>query len=61
MSEEIKSGKEILDNFFKEIATLPDVEKNVINVITGMYKEGKLSEKNISNALLALREQPNND
>jgi len=61
MSDEIKSGKEILDDFFEEIDNLPDVDKNVINVITGMYKEGKLSEKNISNALLALREQSNND
>jgi len=61
MSDDIKSGKEILDDFFREIESLPDVDRNVVNVITGMYKEGKLSEKNISNALLALREQSNND
>ncbi len=61
MSEEIKSGKEILDDFFEEIDSLPDVDRNVVNVITGMYKEGKLSEKYISNALLALREQSNID
>lgn len=61
MSEEIKSGKEILDNFFEEIATLPNVDKNVVNIITDLYKEGKLTEKYISNALLALREQSNND
>jgi len=61
MSEEIKSGKEILDDFFDEITKLPDVDKNVINIIAGLYKEGKLSEKNISNALFDLREQSNDD
>ncbi len=61
MSEEIKSGKEILNAFFEEINSLDDVDKNIIDAITGMYKEGKLSEKNISNALLELREKPDND
>ncbi|MBU0711518.1 hypothetical protein KKA87_06300 [bacterium] len=61
MSEEIKSGKEILDDFFDEITKLPDVDKNVVNIITDLYKERKLSEKNISNALLELREKIDNE
>ena len=60
MSEEIKSGKEILDDFFEEITRLQNVDVNVVNIITNLYKEGKLSEKSISNALLNLREKPNN-
>ena len=61
MSNEIKSGKQILDEFFQEIKSLPDVDKNVVNTITDLYEEGKLTERNLSNALLELREKSDND
>jgi len=60
MSEEIKSGKEILDEFFIEIDTFDDIDKNIVKIITGLYKENNLSEKSISNALLDLREKTDN-
>ena len=61
MSNEIKSGKQILDEFFQEIKSLSDVDKNVINTIIDLYEEGKLTERNLANALLELREKSDND
>ena len=60
MSDEIKSGKQILDEFFRDIKRLSDVDEDVVNTIIELYKEDKLSEKNLSNALLELRERPEN-
>jgi len=61
MSDEIKSGKQILDEFFREIKDLPEIDENVVNTIIDLYEEGKLSEKNLANALLELREKSDND
>jgi len=61
MSNEIKSGKQILDEFFQEIKSLPDVDINVVNTIIDLYEEGKLTERSLSNALLELREKSDND
>ena len=61
MSDEIKSGKQILDEFFQEIKSLPEIDENVVNTIIDLYGEGKLSERNLANALLELREKPVNE
>ena len=61
MSNEIKSGKQILDEFFQEIKSISDVDKNVVNTIIDLYEEGKLTERNLANALLELREKSDND
>jgi len=61
MSDEIKSGKQILDEFFQEMKVIPEIDENVVNTIIGLYAEGKLSEKNLANALLELREKSDND
>ena len=61
MSDEIKSGKQILDEFFREIKELPEIDENVVNTIIDLYEEGKLSEKNLANALLELREKSDNE
>lgn len=61
MIEEIKSGKQILDEFFLEIKEIPDLDYKVINSIIELYNTDKLSDKNISNALLELREKTLNE
>ncbi len=61
MNDEIKSGKQILDEFFQEIKGRPEIDENVVNTIIDLYEEGKLSEKNLANALLELREKSDND
>lgn len=61
MSEDIKSGKQILDEFFQEIKNMPDIDEDVVKSIINLYESGKLSDKNVSNALLDLREKPANE
>jgi predicted RNA-binding protein with RPS1 domain len=61
MSDEIKSGKQILDEYFQEIKSMLNVDENVVNCIIDLYETGKLSDKNLSNALLELREKPANE
>jgi hypothetical protein len=57
MSEEIKSGKQILDEFFQEIKNIPDLDQEVVGALIVLYQSEKFSDKNLSNALLALREK----
>lgn len=61
MSDEIKSGKEILDEFFREIKDIPDIEESVVDKIIELYNSENLSQKNLDNALLELREKADND
>lgn len=61
MKTEIKSGKQILDEFFTDIKNLKKVDERVVNIITELYEEDKLSDSNLSNALLELRERPNDE
>jgi len=59
--DEIKSGKEILDDFFHTADEIPGVDKGIAAVLKELYNEDKLSHKNLSNALFELREEANND
>ncbi len=43
MSDQVKSGKEILDDFFKEIQNIPHVVKSIAQSLTTLYEQGKLS------------------
>ncbi len=55
-NNQIKSGKEILDNFFQTIGSIPGVDKDVAKMLLTLYQSNKLSNINISNAILKLRE-----
>lgn len=61
MSDEIKSGKEILDEFFREIKDISDIEESVVDKIIKLYNSENLSQKYLENALLELREKADND
>ena len=52
----VKSGKEILDEFFNGILNISDVDKKMASEIKKMYEEGKLTNTNLSNKLVSLRE-----
>lgn len=56
MNKDIKSGKEILDEFFARIENIPDINKPIADILKELYQQGKLSDKNIYNALLKQRE-----
>ncbi len=57
MDKQVKSGKEILDDYFGNIVSLIGVDKEIAEKILELYKAGKLTSTNISNALAKLREE----
>lgn len=56
MSTEIKSGKEILDEFFEDIKTDEKLDQDVAAAIVDLYESGKLTDRNLTNTLSELRE-----
>jgi len=56
MSDQIKSGKEVIDEFFAEILNTEGVDKKTVEVLAALYKEGKLTDRNIQNALDKLQQ-----
>lgn len=57
MDKEIKSGKQILDEFFNSLKEIPDVTDDVANVLLELYLSNRLTAKNLANALLEIREE----
>ena len=51
MSDEIKSGKEVIDEFFAEIMNIEGVDKKIVEKITTLYREGNLTDTKIQNAM----------
>ena len=57
MSEEIKSGKDVIDEFFSEIYNIDNVDEMTVEALVSLYDEGKLTDKNIQNAMEDLVQQ----
>jgi flagellin-specific chaperone FliS len=57
MEEKVKSGKEILDDFFNDINDIPDVDKEIAEMLSDLYQNGKLTDVNVKNELQKLREK----
>lgn len=57
MAKPVKSGKEILDDFFNEIAQIKDVDQQLAASLAALYQEGKLTDTSIKNELFKLRDQ----
>ena len=55
MEKKIKSGKEILDDFFGSISQIENVDKALAESLNNLYKDGKLTDTNIKNKLSELR------
>ena len=61
MTDRIRSGQEVLDEFFTEIASIEGVDQDVANIVISLYREGKLSDTNLSNELARIREGKTSD
>jgi len=61
MDKSVKSGKEILDDFFNNLLNVPNVDKKLAAELKKMYEEGEFSSANLSNKLDSLREEEIND
>lgn len=55
MAETVKSGKEILDEFFTGIESIENVDPNIAAMIKQLYDEDKLTDANVKNELQRLR------
>jgi hypothetical protein len=55
--ENVKSGKQILDDFFNEIENLPNVDKDIAKLFATLYSQNKFTDVNIKNELQKLREK----
>jgi hypothetical protein len=51
MAKKVKSGKEILDDFFENIENIPNVDKDIAIMLTNLYKQSKLTDTNVKNEL----------
>lgn len=60
MDNNVKSGKEILDDFFTNISKIQNVDKGLAESLSNLYKQGKLSDTNVKNELSNLREKDAN-
>ncbi|MGB3063180.1 hypothetical protein [Sphingobacterium thalpophilum] len=58
--DKVKSGKEILDDFFKEISSIENVDKMIAESLTELYTNGKLTDKNVVNELQKIRTDNDN-
>lgn len=61
MDNPVKSGKEILADFFNHLSNIPNVDKKLALAIKEMYESERLSSTNLSNKLLSLREEEIDD
>lgn len=57
MDKNIKSGKEILDDFFKEILDNESIDKKLAATLADLYDQGKFTDSAVKNALYTLRNQ----
>ena len=57
MENEIKSGKEIVDDFFTNIKQLPNIDQEIASLFSSLHKEERLTDTNVKNGLQKIREQ----
>ncbi len=51
MDKKIKSGKDVIEEFFSEIYNIENVDEKTVELLVNLYSEDKLTDKNIQNAL----------
>lgn len=56
MAEKVKSGKEILDDFFNGIEEIENVDTDIAKMLIELYQNDKLTDTNVKNELQKLRD-----
>ena len=56
MAEKVKSGKEILDDFFNGIEEIKNVDTDIAKMLSELYQNDKLTDTNVKNELQKLRD-----
>ena len=57
MSDETKSGREVIDEFFAEILNIEGVDEKTVKKLVSLYSEKKLTDTNIQNAMEQLLQE----
>ena len=57
MENNVKSGQEVLNDFFDTLEEIPNVDKSIAEILKKLYQDGKLTDTGITNALQELREK----
>jgi hypothetical protein len=57
MDKKVKSGKEILDEFFATISSLENVDKELAVSLASLYQQGKLTDTNVKNEIQKIRDK----
>ena len=60
MDKKVKSGKEILDDFFSNIFKIENVDSVLAKSIAALYYQNKLTDTNVKNELQKLRDKDGN-
>ncbi len=56
MTDEVKSGREVLNEFFSELPHIEGVNKEVSGIVIRLFQEGRLTNINLTNELMSIRE-----
>lgn len=56
MNKKIKSGKDVIDEFFAEILNVEGIDQKTVEKLVELHKENKLTDSNIQNALEELKQ-----
>ena len=51
MGVEIKSGKQVIGDFFSEIMNIEGVDRRIVEMLVSLYRDEKLTDTNIENAM----------
>ena len=57
MSDKIKSGKDVIDEFFAEILNVEGGDQKTVEKLVELYGENKLTDSYIQNALDELKQE----
>jgi hypothetical protein len=57
MESTLKSGTEVLEEFFSELPTIDGVGLTLITSLQQLFNEGRLSERTILNCLYEMRKR----
>ena len=56
MTDKVKTGKKILDDFFNGIEKIENVDIDIAKILSKLYQEDKLTDTNVKNELQKLRD-----
>jgi hypothetical protein len=57
MDNQIKSGKDVIDEFFAEILNVEGTDESTVNKLIELYSDNKFTDSNIQNALEELKQE----